>query len=250
MLKDVKELYQMTQDELYDYVKDFLSGRDEFEITQNRDGYIVCFPKDIKSPIPVLSSHLDTVGSVPPDEIVESDGKYTAKKCGYPCVLGGDDRNGVWTMLKLIKKGESSWGYIFSRDEEIGRLGADKLVNSGFFEEHKQEIGYFLAIDRKGKNDLAYYRYYVNGRMHNTKDNDAFIAGLQKLKGYSFQRGSATDITNFCEATKLCGINISSGYFMPHSSYEYTDIAYLQRLPEIVKDLISHLGYKQYKVAI
>lgn len=240
----------MTQAGLHNYIKQYLQTKTtHFDITENEGNYLICFPRHAEAPFPVLCSHLDTVGVYPPDEIIEENGFYLGRYAKRPCVLGGDDRNGVWAMLKLIEAENHNWGYIFCWNEEVGCLGARALVGTGFLQNNIDKIAYFVALDRRGTSDLAYYLFTVNGKLLHSADNPDFLAGLEKLKGYSVKKGTSTDIVQFCSATGLCGINISSGFFQEHSSNESSDIAYVSDLPARVSQIISYLGFSQYQMA-
>lgn len=260
----ITELYKKTQDELFTFVKEFIEkkhpGAFTIELGKN-DMYIACFPKGDQKPYPVLASHLDTYNNIYPDTVVQSKVEndtpvYIGKKGDENCVLGADDRNGVWTMLKLIEAGKTDWGYIFTKDEEIGRIGAIALRATSLLQDHLKDIAYFIQIDRLGTSEIVHYRLgdiEGNPRSHN---NQEFICKLNSFTGLEvFASDRSTDVKEFCGATAICGINISAGYFNEHHPrpyddpnvlYEYSNIEYVNNLPGTIIKLIEHLGNKQY----
>ena len=71
-----------------------------------------------------LVAHLDTVEKKPPTDI------YFDKEQGVmwsPQLLGADDRAGVYAIIQIIEAGYKPH-VIFTTDEEIGALGAQKLI--------------------------------------------------------------------------------------------------------------------------
>ena len=71
-----------------------------------------------------LVAHLDTVEKKPPSDI------FYDKEQGVmwsPQLLGADDRAGVYAIIQIIEAGYKPH-VIFTTDEEIGALGAQKLI--------------------------------------------------------------------------------------------------------------------------
>lgn len=254
---DIIEMYKKDQKDLYDYVLKYVKKDNKFEVkTRSNDRYIACFPKNAKTPYPVLASHLDVYNKLPPDEVREDNGFYKGYRNGEKSILSGDDRNGVWTMLKLIEAGNTDWGYIFSKDEEIGRKGAKDLVNDNIITEYDKRISYFIQIDGPGDDGLTYYSLVekrgVPPFCHN---NQEFIKKLKSFPKYKVDHGGKTDMLNYSQKTKICSINISAGYFEQHrpnrrypNEHEHSLIEYVENLPKVLEELIKHLGTKQYLI--
>jgi len=272
---DIRDLYLMKQDELYDFILEFvtLNAEGKFDvITDELDPmYIVLLPKHAKGFFPALVSHLDTCVSdagrsllyndVVPDSVetisIDDRDYHVGIKDGERFILGGDDRNGVWTMLTLIGRGHHDWGYIFTKDEEPrltnGRYsclnGALALAQSSAFWSVPQalRIGYFLQIDMPYTNKLGYHTIQYSGRL--TNSNQEFSSLLDRFDpAYEQLQLSVTDISVLCAVTDLCGTNISAGYYCWHTCDERSDIEYVRSLPDMVCRLISHLGDRQYKI--
>lgn len=255
----ITDLYKKTQDELFTFVKEFIekNAPGAFSIEHGKnDMYIAFFPVKFQKPYPVLASHLDVKFGYPPDEVEEDtiDGitvyrGYRATEQGkVPSVLGADDRNGVWTMLKLIEDGKTQWGYIFSKEEENHRLGARALKASGLLGKYINDIAYFIQVDRRNKSDIVHYQLDELEGYPRSHNNREFVAKLNTFTGYDVKNGGLTDIIEYCTATKICGINISAGYHNEHTANEYSVIEYVNNLPGTIIKLIDHLGNKQYLI--
>jgi len=153
-------------------------------------------------------------------------------------ILGGDDRNGVFTMLKLFEDNFDKMGFIFTCDEEIGALGSYSLINSNI--NLDKLVSYFIQIDRRGINDFAFYNSFIT-KEHNLM-SESFERLLSGFKNYNLVNGSFTDIKLLCEKYLISGINISAGYFNEHTNLEYTSKKYLENLPNIILNLIEYLN--------
>jgi len=246
---EVMDLYKKTQSELYDFVLNFVqSYSDHFIIkTDETKKFILVTPKT--NLYPVLVSHLDIYNEInKPDriELVKEDNLNVYE--GYledtRTLLGGDDRNGVWTMLTLMENNHNI-GYLFTTDEECGCIGVHYVLDNGILSSIEENITYFLQIDRRGISDLA---YYIMDNGLKTHQNLKFQSKLEMLEDYSLTKGSSTDIKHICKKLGICGINISAGYYNEHESQEYTDVNYLLNLPKTIEKIINLLGNERYLI--
>lgn len=249
----IEEMYLLYEYELYDLVLDIV--KDKFEVyTGIKDMYIACFPKESAEPYPVLCSHLDIKFCVPPKEVKTAavDGREVYK--GYtdyldklePYLLGGDDRNGVWAMLELIKQGFTDFGYVFAKQEEEGRRGAIALTRDRVLQIKRDEIAYFLMLDNDGRTGLGFRKLEQEPGLSSLHQNKEFIKKLESFAGYELHEDGVSDYIEYCKATGLCGINFSVGFENEHTVDEFTDIQYLEELPSRILDFIKHLGNAQY----
>jgi acetylornithine deacetylase/succinyl-diaminopimelate desuccinylase-like protein len=237
MKHDIEKIYTLTQQELHDYVIDYISQFNE-EIISIESFFIISAPKQ---KAPYLVAHLDTKYDVTPYEVVlVNKKKYEAyDKNGYRCILGADDRNGVWTMLELYEQYHDKLGFIFTWNEEKGCVGARNLAVQ-YQPFLKENISYFLQIDRRGTKDLAYYSTY------DILMNQNFRLKLEDFHPYRVVPGTSTDVKHLSSSAKVSSINISAGYHYEHTTSEYCEYEYLLNLPNTVIDLINHLGYQDY----
>lgn len=101
----------------------------------------------IKEGQPLLSSHLDQVGTDPVTELVVVD---TYKVMGDKNI-GADDKNGVWLTLKCLEK-YPDLSFIFSTGEECGSWDLNRAI--GLKEIQLNMTPYALVLDRRGSSDI------------------------------------------------------------------------------------------------
>ena len=154
--------------------------------------------------IPIaLVAHMDTVFKSPPEHI------YYDERQGViwsPEGLGADDRAGVFAILKIVQSGLRPT-IIFTTDEEIGGVGAEKLVKD--FPTSPSELKYIIQLDRRGTNDCVFYECV----------NEEFTKYVESF-GFIENFGSFSDISELCPAWGIAGVNLSIGYEDEHSISE------------------------------
>ena len=97
----------------------------------------------------LLVAHLDTVHYDPPETICYSaDGAVMMSPQG----IGGDDRAGVYMILRLIQ--DLHCHVLFCEAEETGGHGARAFTKSGI----KPDVNYIVELDRMGSNDAVFYQ--------------------------------------------------------------------------------------------
>lgn len=156
---------------------------------------------------PCFVAHCDTVMSndlgyhsplIIKDGIVTRSGNY---------ILGADDRAGV----NIILNHKHDINFVFTVDEEIGCVGANILAKNTDFVKDCDDITFFCELDRKGHNDCL-------GNVHGYC-NDELAEKVCDALGYKDTYGIFTDIDEFAEICQ--GVNLSVGYYNPHSIDEY-----------------------------
>lgn len=158
----------------------------------------------------MLVAHLDTVHKDLPSIICYSkDGNYMMSPQG----IGGDDRCGVYIILELLTKLPFKPYVVFTMDEEIGGLGADAFIEymCGY---NAPDLKYIVEYDRKGNNDCVFYQC----------DNQPFVDFVEK---YGFKRayGTFSDISLIAPELGVAAVNLSSGYYNPHTEHEYVSMS-------------------------
>jgi hypothetical protein len=143
--------------------------------------------------------------------------------------IGADDKNGIWICLKCLEEYEHM-KCAFFMGEEIGCIGSNR-ANMAFFDDCR----YVLQCDRKGNSDLI---TSISGTELCSDDflNDINISDY----GYKIQNGLQTDVLTLKKrGLDVPCVNISCGYYNPHSNEEYTKIADLQKCHLFVKHIIE-----------
>ena len=173
--------------------------------------------------IPIaLVAHMDTVFKTQPQNIF-----YDKDKCVMwsPEGLGADDRAGVFAIIKILQAGLRP-SVIFTTDEEIGAVGAEKLVAE--VPQPYTELKYVIQLDRRGSNDCVFYDC----------DNPTFIEYVETF-GFAENWGSFSDISVICPAWKVAGVNLSIGYDDEHSFTEILNTTHMLQTISKVKKMLQ-----------
>ena len=165
---------------------------------------------------PCVVAHLDQVQkthsldfkAIETDEIIFGYSSKNRRQEG----LGADDKNGIWIALKCLEKFDAI-KVAFFVGEEIGCLGSSRCVMS-FFEGCR----FVLQCDRKNGKDLI-----VNASMTDLCSEEFLEAINYKKYGYRRENGLLTDVATLKEnGLEVSCINISCGYYEPHTDHEFT----------------------------
>ena len=224
-MKDLEHLLKLTKEELkltlYNYLKD-KKMNPSFE-----DGFVYA-----EGEIPVLLvAHMDTVFSRPPRTIIYN--KKNDLIYNPAGGLGGDDRCGIYAILKLLEKHRPY--ILFTEDEEIGCIGAQKAVSKL----KAPDIKYMIEFDRRGTNDCVFYDC----------DNDEFMTYIESF-GFKTKHGTYSDILVLGSSWDIASVNLSVGYYNEHTSKEYVIFNQLletiKRADKMLKEL-SKAPYFDYQ---
>lgn len=204
-MKSFEEICRMTQQEVKAYMKKYLESK-RYKVIEE-DGFLYA-----KGDIPVLLvAHMDTVHKQTCKTInLAENGRMSS-----PQGIGGDDRCGVYIIGQILRSLRCS--VLLCEDEEKGGIGANKFAKTDYI--HDLGVNYMIEFDRRGKNDAVFY----------SCDNKQFTDFVVYGTGYKEARGTYSDISTLMPASKLCGVNLSSGYYNEHTTdehvmfYEMTD---------------------------
>lgn len=181
----------------YGYLKEKIHNKSKFLYAEGNAPYM-------------LVAHLDTVHKESPSIICYSqDGNYMMSPQG----IGGDDRCGVYIILALIKKLHFRPHIVFTMDEEIGALGAKAFSSYIKSQKCTPELKYIVEFDRKGDNDCVFYDC----------DNQEFVDFVESF-GFKTSWGTFSDISVIAPDLGVAAVNLSSGYYNPHTNHEYVSI--------------------------
>lgn len=202
MNKEFEKICRMSQEELKRYLTNRLKSK--YNNITEMNGFVYA-----EGSFPVLLvAHMDTVHKDTVKQIV-----YTGNgkdNISSPQGIGGDDRCGIYMILQIIEKFDCH--VLFTEDEEIGCVGADKYVNAiedGFVA--KPNVNYIIELDRKGDKDAVFYQC----------DNPEFEDFILQDKDWHFAYGSFTDIVEIAPIIGAAAVNFSCGYYNAHTTTEY-----------------------------
>ena len=144
--------------------------------------------------------------------------------------LGADDKNGIWIALKCLEKYDTL-KLAFFVGEEVGCVGSGKAVMD-FFNDSR----FVIQPDRRGYQDI------INEIAWTSLCSPGFLkaAGYKKF-GYKETRGMMTDVQELKErGLQVSCINLSCGYYEPHTDHEFTVKKDLMNCLSLVEHIIEN----------
>ena len=140
--------------------------------------------------------------------------------------LGADDKNGVWICLKCLMKYDNL-KVAFFVGEEIGCVGSSK-ANMDFF----KDVRFVIQCDRRGSNDLI-----ASICSTEIASKELIEATGHEQFGYHLEEGMMTDVLTLKEnGLQVSAVNMSCGYYDPHSDHEFT----------VKRDLLNCLSFVEH----
>lgn len=142
--------------------------------------------------------------------------------------LGADDKNGIWVALKTLKHFKHVKVALFVQ-EEVGCIGSDK-ADMDFFKDAR----FVLQCDRRNGSDLITEAGWTE------LCSKQFVEAIQpELFGYKPTSGMLTDVLTLKEnGLGVSCLNISCGYYEPHTDYEITVVSELMNCLDFVWHII------------
>lgn len=183
---------------------------------------------------PCIVAHLDQVQKQHPRDFqaIEANGiifGYSPKAKSF-FGLGADDKNGCWIALKALQHFSALKVALFV-EEEIGCRGSSD-ADMRFF----NDCRFALQCDRKGSSDLITQIGWTDLCSHE------FLKAIEADKfGYRNETGLMTDIEALKEnGLEVSAVNISCGYYNPHTDEEITVISDLLNCKSFVFHIIEN----------
>ena len=183
----------------------------------------------VKGVAPVmLVAHLDTVHEQSVRDIcLSADGNIIMSPQG----IGGDDRCGCFALVKVFQSAQVKPWLLFTCEEEVGGIGAKYFCLA-----HKQKqlpknldtLKLIIEIDRRGFNDAVFYQCA-------NLDFEKYITD----KGFKTAQGSFSDISLIAPELGIAAVNLSSGYYSPHTLHEYIIRSELESTIEKVCEMVA-----------
>lgn len=203
--KMFEKICRMSEKNLKNFVKQKLQKMYGKVVCQ--DGFVFA-----QGTFPVmLVCHLDTVHKECVKQIIYSEDGDTVSS---PQGIGGDDRNGVYSVLEIIKKFNCS--VLFCEQEEKGGIGAGKFIKTELAKE--LDFNYIIEFDRANANDAVFYQCA----------NDEFEKFITK-EFYKTAFGSFSDICEVAPFIGCAAVNLSCGYYRAHTTSEYVVLSEMER---------------------
>ena len=202
---------------------------------------------------PLFSAHMDMVNTegyklkakedkVPPEYVFTIDAEtcirlYKDKEKKHQTSLGADDKNGIWVILNLLAL-KKKINFAFCHSEETGGTGSTQIVQDEECGKFIENCKYCVVIDRRNAHDIIGYSNEYCLCLDDRLENFA------KEKGFKFksETGSVSDANRF--STLIECINISCGYYNPHSSTEYTNLNELWNTLQFCIKIVDEFVYQ------
>jgi len=222
-------------------------------------GWIVARPEwnGVEWSSVALVSHIDAVSTTPLNslEIKEENGVISLQPFSKARILGADDKNGLWSIAKVIEGGARPW-VILTDMEERGCIGAQMLVD--------YVIGYgFNAHDIvTDMLDNVSTLVEIDRGMHEGKEHEAVFYTTQTEEfvkyvenhGYNIANGSYSDVATLVDMFDhaMNAVNLNAGYVHEHTNREYTVVKDVEYTVEQVIDMVYNSDKipSPYEVAI
>lgn len=187
----------------------------------------------------LLNAHMDTVGSAAPDILVEFQPNVgTVLRSTNNQVIGGDDKCGVFAVLKTInnKAIDIPLSGLLTVSEETGCNGARHAM-----EHHSDkfsDIIFNITIDRNGNTDIITQN---SDYKLCSDDMDTLLGEWGKAFGLKTCNGSISDVSEIVSTLDINGINLFAGYYNAHSGSEYVVMEHLQRSLGFIQHMLPML---------
>lgn len=183
----------------------------------------------------MLIAHLDTVHKDCVKQICKTQNGNILMS---PQGIGGDDRCGVFALVKAHNAAKKKPWLLFTCDEEAGGIGANTFCThhgEGKLPKGLDDLKMLVEIDRKGEKDAVYYDCA----------NDAFEKYITS-KGFETQWGSFSDISVIAPELGTAAVNLSSGYYNAHTFHEYINRNHLNVTIKKVGTMIADAAQERF----
>ena len=144
--------------------------------------------------------------------------------------IGADDKNGIWIALRCLEKYDTLKVALFV-EEETGCKGSME-AKMDFF----KDCRFVIQPDRRGYKDL------ITSIGWNDLCSDEFLKAIGYEKfGYQETEGLFTDVLTLKEnGVDVSCINLSCGYYEPHTNREFTVKKDLLNCQKLVEHIIEN----------
>lgn len=202
---------------------------------------------------PLFSAHLDMVNTegykltgneyaLDNNHVFTLDSKacirlYRDKDKKHQTSLGADDKNGIWAILTLLRNNRDI-NFAFCHSEEIGGTGSEQVISDKDLATFIEGCKFGIIIDRRNGSDIIGYSNKYCMAL------DDKLEKFAKEFGYEFKctTGSVSDADRFSKLIEC--VNLSCGYYNPHSSTEYTNLNELWNTYLFCNDILDSFPYE------
>jgi di/tripeptidase len=214
-----------------------------FETSKDKYGNLYCVRGKAKK-MPLLNAHMDIITNINEKHKkigfkIENEKEIIITNETINTSLGGDDRCGIAIILHIAKTTKIPMKILFTKDEEKGCKGILYAIDNckKFF----NNIEYSITIDRKGFGEI------VVGHIYERFIRNNFLASLiyshmDRDIEPKIVYGFMSDF-GFINRIVEKAVNISCGYYEPHSHKEYVIVTQVTKTARVLTDFM--LNYKE-----
>ena len=191
---------------------------------------------------PCVVSHMDTVHSFVPNfnvyQDIDDNDTLFALNGKERVGVGGDDKCGVFVCLYLLKTIPQIKIVFFSREEK-GCAGS-RAIDKTFF----ANCRYLIQLDRRGSRDFIQTYWSKKTISHEFSSE---IGLIKKKYRYKNAIGTVTDVMRLWDdKIGISCINLSCGYYQPHTNWEYVSIKGLWNSVKFTEEIVNNMQPKRY----
>lgn len=184
---------------------------------------------------PLICAHMDTV-----QKQVDVDRLWTLRLNHWfikadKAIIWGDDKCWIAIAMELYEQLGDRISLLFTRQEETGCNWARDFCTN-----HKdlvEQCNYCLVLDRRGSWDIIWYE-----NAYCSKEFEDEIARLTKDFWYKPTRWFCSDTG--CIAKIINWVNLSVGYYNPHTENEYINCNELENAYLAALYIVEHLEWE------
>ena len=226
--------------DMMDFITDYASCIKGTTIEEDKTGNIY-ITKGLSDTYPCVVAHTDQVQKLHSNDFkaIEAEGIIFGWSESDRSMqgLGADDKNGIWVALKCLMKYDAI-KVAFFVGEEIGCVGSSN-ADMSFFDDCR----FVLQCDRRNGGDLITRCSYTE------LCSKEFVDAIHADEfGYKEADGLLTDVLTLKEnGLDVSCVNISCGYYNPHTDEEFTYIpdlenclAFVEHIIETCQDIYVH----------
>lgn len=194
----------------------------------------------------LLSAHMDTVKGVRANkQLVERDGIIKARlPNGMRGVLGADDRAGIAIVLEVLRNIPKSFNgtikVAFSREEEVGCIGADYIKKSFL-----KDVDLAIVVDRRGSRDIVIGcdMAFCSNAVGEFMEHVSEVADMR----WNCVEGGVSDAVSF-SSRGINSVNLSAGYGNEHTIHEYVSIRDMKQTAQLITQSLALVNnfYKSF----
>lgn len=215
------------------FVKNYIRANVPGAIISNDNAGNIYVVKGKSDTYPCLAAHLDQVQKAHSHDftvLAVGDtifGYSPSRRCTEG--LGADDKNGIWIALRCLETFDVL-KVAFFVGEETGCIGSSQ-ADMDFF----KDCRFVIEPDRRGGHDFIQSMSYTQVCSDEFRDATGY-----KDFGYELDEGLLTDVLCLVESgVGISCINLSCGYYNPHTDEESTSWSELNNCLSLVCHIIE-----------